>query len=245
MSTQLTPTQINAVKLAAWLYGAHPKLFGKLLTNAKAAKVAKSKTKGISGLGAAAGCGCSNVKGLGRLGSGGVSAVNFSPIDTSSFSSPDLSSIGASSVSSALSSDTSSGGFWSSLGSGLSSLGSDVLSGIGSTASYLTSGSGLSNLTSLANTYFASQSNVAQANAQQAIVNAQVQRTATGYSPAPVSYQTNAAGQLVPVYNSASGYSPLTTQGIAALSTGAAMPSWLLPAGIGAAALIAVFALMK
>jgi hypothetical protein len=253
--TQLTTKQVNAVKLAAWLYGAHPKLFQKLLAKANLAKNATSKTKNIAGLGQGCGCGpCA--RGLSGLGSGGVSAVSFTPIDTSSFIAPDLSSLDTGSISSAISSGSgSSGGFWSSLASGLSSLGSDVLSGIGSTASFLTSSTGLSSLTNLANTYFASQAATSQANAQQAIVNAQantqqaivnaqVQRTAAGYSPAPISYQTNAAGQLMPVYNSASGYIPLSTSGIASLASGE-RSSWLLPVGLGGAALIVLMLALK
>ncbi len=105
------------------------------------------------------------------------------------------------------------------------------MSGISDAGSYLTSGSGLSSLTSLANTYFAGQAATTQANTQQAILNAQIQRTAAGYSPAPVTYTTNAAGQVIPVTQSASGYSPLTTSGIAALGS-PGLPSWLPIAGI-------------
>lgn len=228
-------TDINpqhAIRLAAWIYATHPKLFNKVLAQANQTKVAASKTANIGGLGCAA-CGGANVSSLGayrasragRLrGLSDITAdVSLQPID--------LSGVGGSTtdaVSSALT-DTGSatGGFWSSLGSGLTNLGSDVLSGIGSVGSYLTSGTGLSNLTSLANTYFAGQAVQAQANTQQAVLQAQVARTAQGYSPAPVTYQRNAAGQLVPVYQSATGYSPLTTQGIAALSGGGSLPSWL------------------
>lgn len=239
----------NAIRLAAWVYGAHPKLFQLLLAKAKAAQAGKSKTKNISGLG----CNCDGkISSIGAyrvaksraLRGFGDSSTDLSTIDTSSFVSPDLSSLDSSTsdVSSALT-DTSgsSGGFWSSLGSGLSSLGSDVVSGIGSVGSYLTSNTGLSSLTGLANTYFANQAVQTQANTQQAVLAAQTQRVASGYSPAPVSYQRNSAGQLVPVYSTPSGYQPLTTAGIAGLaSTG--MPSWLLPVGLGAAALIAIFA---
>lgn len=242
--TQVNPS--DAVKLAAWIYAAHPQLFGKLLQKANAARIAQSKTANLSGLG----CACdgkvvsigayrprrtrTSFRGLGDDSSLSTD-VTMQPVDLSSLdttsSVPD--------VSSALTdSSSSSGGFWSSLGSGLSSLGSDVLTGIGSVGSYLTSSSGLSSLTGLANTYFANQAVQAQANTQQAVLQAQVQRTASGYSPAPITYQRNAAGQLVPVYQSATGYTPLTSQGLAALSVGGSLPSWLPWAAGGALALI-------
>lgn len=208
--------QTHAIRLAAWIYAAHPKLFQKLLAKANAAKAARSKTKNL---------GCGPCKGLGDL----STDVSLQPISVTGDGS-------SSDVTSALS-DTSSGGFWSGLGSDISSIGSDVLSGIGSVGSYLTSSTGLSSLTGLANTYFGSQAVKAQANTQQAVLNAQTQRVANGYSPAPVTYQTNAQGQLVPVYQGAGGYTPLSSSGIAALSTGG-LPSWALPAGIAALALI-------
>lgn len=221
----------DAIRLAAWIYATHPKLFNKVLAQANSARIAASKVANLNGLG----CNCAprtKVVSLAGYRRGGIGDVSLQPIDLSAATgaSPD--------VTSALT-DTSpsSGGFWSSLGSGLSNLGSDVLTGIGSVGSYLTSGTGLSNLTSLANTYFAGQAAQAQASTQQQILQAQVQRTAQGYSPAPVTYQRNAAGQLVPVYQSASGYSPLTTSGIAALSTGA-LPTWLPWVAGGAVGLI-------
>lgn len=242
--TQVNPS--DAVKLAAWIYAAHPQLFGKLLQKANAARIAQSKTANLSGLGCACGDKVVSIgayrprrvsrsfRGLGDDSSLSTD-VTMQPIDLSSL---DTTSASAPDVSSALTdSSSSSGGFWSSLGSGLSSLGSDVLTGIGSVGSYLTSSTGLSSLTGLANTYFANQAVQAQANTQQAVLQAQVQRTASGYSPAPITYQRNAAGQLVPVYQSATGYTPLTNQGLAALSVGG-MPSWLPWAAGGALALI-------
>lgn len=242
-------TQQNAIRLAAWVYAAHPQLFKKLLAKANAAKVATSKTANISGLG----CNCGSGKvaslgayrrrrfaGIGALGddSSFSADVSLQPIDLSALdtgstdtSSPD--------VSSALTdTSSSSGGFWSGLGSDLSSIGSDVLTGIGSVGSYLTSSSGLSSLTGLANTYFAGQAAQAQASTQQQVLQTQIQRTASGASPAPITYQRNAQGQLVPVYQSATGYTPLNSASLAALSTGSALPSWLPWAAVGGIGLI-------
>jgi len=225
--TQASP---NAIRLAAWIYATHPKLFQKLLAKANAAKAGASKAKNISGFG----CNCppQALRGFGAA--PGFGDLTLQPIDISAVTSA------TDPVSSALT-DTSgsSGGFWSGLGSDLSSIGSDVLSGVGSVGSYLTSGSGLSSLTGLANTYFASQAVQSQANTQQAVLQAQAQRVASGYSPAPVTYQQNAQGQLVPVYQSASGYTPLNSSGIAALTTGlGGLPSWALPVGLGVAGLL-------
>lgn len=224
--------QSDAIRLAAWVYAAHPDLFRKLIVKANMAKAGASKTANLGRLGCACGSKVTSLSGYRarRFGSLGDD-LSLQPIDVSAAGAT------TSDVSSALT-DTSSGsgGFWSGLGSDLSSLGGDVLTGIGSVGSYLTSSSGLSSLTGLANTYFANQAVQAQANTQQQVLQAQIQRTANGYSPAPVTYQRNAAGQLVPVYQSASGYTPLSTSGIAALSTG--MPSWLPWAAAGAVGLI-------
>lgn len=235
-------TSINpqhAIRLAAWIYAADPKLFQKLQAKANAARLATSKTANISGVG----CQCDGAKvtSLGayrarRIGAarrmGQFGDVSLTPIDISAADAT------TSDVSSALTdTSSSSGGFWSSLGGGLSSLGSDVLTGIGSVGSYLTSASGLSSLTGLANTYFANQAVQTQANTQQQVLQAQIQRTASGNSPAPITYQRNAAGQLIPVYQSQSGYTPLSPQGIAALSTGS-LPTWLPWAAVGVIGLI-------
>jgi hypothetical protein len=89
------------------------------------------------------------------------------------------------------------GGFLDALGSGIASAASSV-------GSWLTSGGGLNSLANLGSTYFKTQATTqqAQTNAQlqTAVLQAQVARTQAGLSPAPVSYVTNAAGQVVPVY---------------------------------------------
>lgn len=223
--TQLSAKQVNGMRLAAWIYKNHPTLFNALVAKARAAAAAKSKIANISGLGCVSCDGAPSVKGFGALGQGFFSSIGS-----------DLSGmLGSSSGSS------SSGGFWSGLGSDLSSLGSDVTSGISDVGSYLTTGGGLSSLTSLANTYFAGKAVATQANMQQAVLNAQTQRVASGYSPAPVAYSTNSAGQTVPYLATSSGYSPLTTQGIASLSS-TGIPSWLPWAAAGA---VGVFLLLK
>lgn len=230
--TKTPASAVNTIRLAAWVAKFHPQLFRQLLAKARAARVTASKTAHIGvptatlqGIGRAPGTGCdcpAPRTGLKRFGGFGGLLSDIS----SAFS-----DVGSSS-----------GGFWSGLGSDLSSAGSSVMSGISDVGSYLGSSTGLSNLTSLANTYFGAQAASTQANMQQAVLNAQVQRTASGYSPAPVTYTTNAAGQVIPVMQSASGYSPLTTSGIASLAS-SGFPSWLpwvAAAGVGALILFKV-----
>lgn len=91
-------------------------------------------------------------------------------------------------------------GDWSSIlsdvGSFASSVGSDISGAASSVGTYLTSSQGMQSLASLANTYLQSQT------AQQ-VVSAQLARANQGMAPAPITYQTNAAGQVVPVYTGA------------------------------------------
>ncbi len=85
----------------------------------------------------------------------------------------------------------------SSIESGVTSVASDIGSGISDAASgvgnFLTSSGGLQSLSTLANTYLQSQQ-------QQTVLQTQLARANQGLPPAPISYTTNAAGQVIPVY---------------------------------------------
>ncbi len=213
---------VAAVKLAAWLYAYHPTIYAKLLAKAKAAKAA-SATQG------------------GPLSGFGDLASTLSSIGSS------LDSSASNAISSAVASPSggSSGGFWSSLGSDLSSAGSSVLSGLGTAASYLTTGGGLGALTGLANDYFSAQaqSNLtkAQATQSQAILQAQAQQVAMGGYPQAVSYGTNALGQTVPMYSAANGTYPITSSNFGSIFSG---NSWM-PWALGGAGLIGLVLLLK
>jgi hypothetical protein len=152
-------------------------------------------------------------------------------------------------------------GDWSSIlsdvGSIASSIGSDIGSAATSVGDYLTSSQGLQTLSSLASTYLSSQT-------QQSVTQMQLDRAQQGLAPAPVSYATNAAGQVVPFYTASSlpssivpyasapvtdsmgntGY-PLSSQGIAALSgtSTSTLQKYLPYILIGGAALL-VFSFM-
>ncbi len=236
--------------LAAWLAGHHPDLFLTLLQQAKAANVAqKIKLNGLRGL---ADDGVTTTfdptpaevslpdPGLQQI------TVDTSAIVPANYltDATDTGSGFLSSVGSALASTG------SSIGSALGSVGSGVLGALGSVGSYLTSTGGLNSLTGLAKTYFAAQGATATAQTQQAVLQAQVSRAATGQPVAPITYQRDAYGNVVPVYatNTPQGsvYQPLSAQGIANLtpsSLSVFFSQYGLWLGLGALALFGFAAL--
>ena len=261
--TQVTP--VGALKLAAWIMKTHPGLFAKLAQAAKNHRVAVSKVANLTPMPSGtpvnvSGAGNPSSKvtslanyrarrsttggmGMGSLGQSGLSST-LSSIG-SSINSSLSSELSPSAISSAVSSGTgSTGGFWSGLGSDLSSLGSSALSGIQSVGSFLTTGGGLSSLSSLANDYFQSKALNTQAGMvaqqQQAVMQAQMASVAQGGVPAPISYTTNAYGQQVPVYSSAAGYQPVTSSYLNNLFSGST--NWL-PWAIGGG--VALIVLLK
>lgn len=216
--------------LATWLAAHHPDLFLAVFKKAQAANL----RKGIQKLGVLA---------MGRLGDDGVTTTfddTPSSFDSSpAFSDPGLTSVtfdpSSASLPSNLISDSTSGGssFLSSVGDGLTSAGStvadalgsagtSVLGALGSVGSFLSSATGLNTVAGLAKSYFGAQAASSTAQTQQAVAQAQIARAATGQAAAPITYTTNAQGQLVPVYatNTPSGtvYQPLSPQGIASLT---------------------------
>lgn len=247
--------------LAAWLAGHHPDVFLALYSKAKQAQ-AKSTARGIARrLGRLAdddsGGGLDTVTVTADTSTppdysqltlaptdSGLQTIAF---DSSSFTPPaDLltdsptDASGSSFLSSVGSAITSAG---STLGGVLSSAGSGVLSGIGAVGSFLSSSSGLSALTNVAKSYFTAQAANTQAAAQQAVVNAQIARAASGQPAAPITYTTNAAGQVVPVVATQTPagtvYSPLTSSTLSSLTPSSLQVFlsqyglWLVLGGLG------------
>lgn len=226
--------------LAIWLAQHHPDLFLTVLKQAQTAQTAQAiQLKGLRGLGDD------------PSGADVLQTVTLTTNMTPETLPPNLLS------------DSSSGGwsFLSSLGSGLSSVGSviggtlssagsGVLSALGSVGSYLGSKAGLSTLTSLGQSYFAAQGASANAQAQQAVLQAQVQRAAAGQTAAPITYQRDAYGNVVPAYvtQTAQGslYQPLSSQGIANLtpsSLSVFLSRYGLWLGLGALAIVGFVAM--
>lgn len=221
--------------LAAWLAGHHPDLF---LTVLKQAQVAQTAQK---------------VK-LGGLGDGlpssdvtpGLQEITFdsSALVPAKFVT-DATDTGSSWLSNLGSALTSSG---SSIGSTLLGAGSSVLGALGSVGSYLTSPVGLNNLTGLAKTYFTLQGQTSNAQTQQAVLQAQTQRAMAGQTAAPITYQRDAYGNMVPVYATqtpqGSVYQPLSRQGISNLapsSISVFLSQYGLWLGLGGLALLGLY----
>lgn len=210
--------------LAAWLASHHPDLFVAMAQKARAAQMAqKIKLHGLRGLGDdgttttfddSAGSGSPDV-GLQQL------SVDTSSIVPANYLS-DSTDTGSSFLSSIGNGLTSAG---STVASALGSVGSGVFSALGSVGSYLTSTAGLSGLTGLATTYFGGQAAISTAKTQQAVLQAQATRVAAGQTVAPITYQRDASGNLVPVYatNTPQGtvYQPLSAAGLGSLTPSA------------------------
>lgn len=112
------------------------------------------------------------------------------PIAATSITAPDTGTLDVST--------DNSGGFLSSLGSGISTAASSV-------ASFLTSQQGLSDMAKLGTAYFQLQNTQANAALQTQLLQAQAQRAASGAAPLPVTYVTGTNGQLIPLYAVSSG----------------------------------------
>jgi hypothetical protein len=211
LTVKTLPLQQPGNSLAVWLAGHHPDLFLTVFKQAKSAQVAKKI----------------QLRGLGQDDGGTTtffgdsSDVTLSPvtIDQTAIETlpsnllTDSNSSGAGFLSNLGNSLTSSG---STIGTVLASAGSGVLGALGSVGTYLTSPTGLSNLSSLAKTYYAAQGATAQAQTQQAVLQTQIARATVGQTAAPITFTTNPAGQLVPVYGNTA--QPLTNQALASLA---------------------------
>jgi hypothetical protein len=216
ITAKAVDTAKPGASLAVWLAVHHPDLFLAAFKKAQAAQVAK---------------------GLGRLADDGVTTFfgdsGASPSDAGVQTITFDSSVISPPPSFVTDATDSGSGFLSSIGNGLTSAGSTVggvlaaagsgvLSALGSVGSYLTSASGLNSLTGLAKTYYGAQAASSTAQTQQAVLNAQIARAVTGQTAAPITYTTNAAGQLVPVVATQTPggavYQPLTGQTLASLT---------------------------
>lgn len=129
-------------------------------------------------------------------------------------------------------------------------LGSSVTSVLGSVGSFLNSQQGRNALTTASNSYFASQTQTANLQAQQALFNTQLNRAKAGQQAAPITYQVGANGQYIPVYATQTPqgtvYSPLNSAGLASLTPSSIAVflnqygTWLI---VAAAALLGLSAL--
>jgi len=227
--------------LAVWLAAHHPDLFLAALKQAQAQRVA-SRMK------------------LQGLGQDGITTT-FDPepalqtitVDTASITPNDFLTDTTPSGSSFL--DSIGSGFTSAgstVGGALSSAGSSILGALGSVGSYLTSPTGLNSLTGLAKTYFAAQGAASTAQTQQAVLQAQIGRAATGQRAAPITYTTGANGLPVAVYATQTPqgtvYQPLSQQGIQSLTPSPIsvfFGQYGLYIGLGVAALLAITMAMR
>lgn len=234
-------TPANALKLSAWLAHEHPPIFRALLKQVNTQQ--KLASKGLGFLGddlETVDVGGGSVDYAPSLTDVGISSdptlSDISSVDSS------LGSVDLGSILSSGSDTASSGGFWSTLGSDLSGAGSSLVSGVASVAGALISPTSIAAVGNAASAYFKSQTPTATTAAQQAVLNAQLARTVNGAGAAPISYTTNAAGQLVPVYYGQTGATPVTSQLLSSLTSGGSMLPILL---IGGAALVGVLLMSR
>lgn len=244
----------NALKLSAWLAMHEPNLFRQILVTTQKLQRSPLGRFGLFG----------DDSGLDSvtISAGDVTPVDFSSVDLSAVS-PDvtLQSVGdaadisiSDSTNSAIQSavaappaidasiadaSQSSGGFWSSVGSGISS----VAGAVGKVASALVSPQALQAAANTATAYFNAQAKTAQAQAQAAVVQAQLGRVNQGAAPAPITYLRNpVTGALTPVYQTNTGAQPLTSALLAQLSSPGGIlssPVWLIAGAVVLVALIA------
>lgn len=245
MAGKITPQ--NALKLSAWLAVHEPKLFRQLLVNAQ--KLQRSP--------------------LGRLGLFGdngdaMDVITVSaPADTYTPVTPDPTlqdvsipdvgiSIDASDAitaavsappaidSSIADSSQTSGGFWSSIGAGIAG----AAGAVGKLAGALVSPQTVQAASTAASAYFNAQARTAQAQLQNAAVQAQLSRVYGGAAPAPITYTRDpVTGALVPVYQSNAGAQPLTPSVLSRLTTSTGMsPTLLIGGGIAALIVISLLA---
>jgi hypothetical protein len=216
-------TPQNALKLSMWLALSHPQAFKAVLD--QVIPITQHRSRMALGSGPAGGTyipGTRNRMKMshvrGRFGSFGddLAEVTVSPIQvdvsdsvSAALADPTLQDINVDigpatqfDLSSASAASDTSGGFWSSIGSGLSSIGGGLASAVGSVAGAIVNPQTLSAVGNLAATVIKAQGANSQ---QQALLQQQIQRTATGSGAHPVVYSTNpATGQQVPMYYNAS-----------------------------------------
>lgn len=209
-------TKANATKLAAWLYVHEPALFRKILVTTQ--KLQRSPFGRLGYFGDDSAIAADDTLSevtpdVSYMSDATVNAPDVT-VDSASIDVPIDSnvtdSIAAAPIVDASVSDASqsSGSFWDSIGSSISG----AAGAVGKVASGLLSPQTLAAAGTATAAYFNSQARTAQTQQQQALVNAQLARVRSGYSPAPVTYVRNpTTGQLTPVYASNSGYTPVTS----------------------------------
>jgi len=212
--------------LAVWLAGQHPELFRAVAQKA-------SRTRRFTHMGALADDLTEFVPTVEPM----PVSFDFQPpiqeisFDSSSLAVPDFS---YQSEATPLDMGSSGGGFFSSVGSALSS----AVSGVGN---FLTSQQGLSSLTNLASTYFKAQAQTQTAQTQMAVLQAQTARVANGQTAAPITYTRNPyTGQLQPVIQTANGYQPVS---VSSMGVGSVMSQYGLWVAGGLAVLVVLWSM--
>ena len=235
--------------LALWLAAHHPDLFLAAFQQAKAASLKQGIQK-LGLLGLADGTTTFDAPADSFTDSG----VSYFGVDSTAASLPDnllSDSVGGGSsfLDSVANGVTSAG---STVGNMLSSAGSGLLGAIGSVGGYLTSTNGLNNLSSIAKSYFGAQAASSQAQTQQQVLQTQIARAQVGQPAAPITYTTNAQGQLVPVYSTPTSqgavYQPLSSAGIAGLapsSVSVFVSKYGLLLGVGVAGAVVLSVMMR
>lgn len=236
----------NALKFSMWLAATHPQAFAAVL------KQVRSATPPSNGLNGVQGTYIPRAARRGRLGDFEpmtIEAPNFEDMrttfDSSIFSDPVLQEInfsaddlgtGSINLPQAAASIDNSGGFWSTLGSGLSSIGSGLSSAIGTVARAVTNPQVLQAAGSIAGSVIQSNNASQQAQLQQAVLQAQMQRTGTSMGAAPLTYAVNpATGRQQPYYyNAATGQYQLTAPntGFGMVSLAPYLPYLLIGGGL-------------
>ena len=215
------PTLENGINLAYWLAKVHPEIYARILP------MAVKATRSLGALGddiTSGDTGITTTFDTSDVVSPDLTALpapdltNVSIDAATGFTTPSFSA-GASAVIG--SSAQESGGFLTSIGSGLADVGK-----------WLTSAVGLSSVSNVATA-------VVKANTPQSqTIQTQLARVASGTNPAPITYGLNTAGQLIPILQPAqTAGMGLTSQTLAKLLPSSLQP-YVIPIGIGIIALV-------
>ena len=252
-------SRANALKLSAWLAVHEPALFRKVLTVTQKLQRSPLGRFGYFGDDSALSEVVVNVPDTSITPAyQSVDTSAFDPTVTLSDVTVDTSNLGISSdttnaINQAIAAPTvdsttsdasqSSGSFWSSVANGVGSVAGSVAKVAGALISPQTIGA----VSNAAASYFNAQAKSAQNQAQQAAVNAQLQRVAQGGAPAPITYVRDpTTGALTPVYASNGGYRPVTqpllnrlTGGTVGASMVGNIPTtWLIGGGLAAGIIV-------
>jgi hypothetical protein len=232
MNRRITPagriTAQNALKLSAWIAAQHPDLFRQLVTTVGALQRSPLGRLGLVGddtdltftpdlppieIGSSVDY-QSTAAYTPELADVSLSSVDTPPVGD--FTDSITSAIAAPSTTVDVAAPPESGSFWSSIGSGAAS----AAGAIGKVASALVSPQSLVAAGGVAAAYFGMQGKTAQAQSQNAVLQAQLARVNSGAPPAGISYVRNpVTGAVTPVYNTANGQIPVTGPMLNSLSS--------------------------